>query len=215
MAELERIAALELDMISVKSTQINQEQRLVSLETRPVPTPAPSYQWAAKLKGPAAVIIGWIWKATKSIVPTVACILVALALAGHFKGCDWHHPIDPNPPGPTPTPAPIPVAGFRVLIVYESSQALPSKQQAILTSATVIDYLDKKCVPTPDGNKRGWYIVDKDTSFKNESKTWQDAMARPRRSIPWILISDGKTGTEEPLPATVEDTISLLKKYGG
>ncbi|MBX7106371.1 MAG: hypothetical protein K1X57_19995 [Gemmataceae bacterium] len=120
------------------------------------------------------------------------------------------------PPGPTPTPAPIPQAGFRVAIIEESSERprLPAKQLAILFSPKVRDYLNDKCVTGPGGTKE-WRIFDKDSSMANESPIWQAVMQRPRRSVPWIVISNGTTGTEEPLPPDEESVLALLRKYGG
>jgi len=44
---------------------------------------------------------------------------------------------------------------------------------------------------------------------------WEQAMARPRTALPWILISDGVRGYEGPLPATITETLVLLRKFGG
>lgn len=123
-------------------------------------------------------------------------------------------PKPPDPPMPQPDPAPIPLDGFRVLFVAESSSKLPPAQLAILTSATLRDYLNKKCVKGSDGRAE-WRQWDKDTPIVKEDKHWSDAMARPRQSLPWIIISNGKTGYEGPLPATVAETMTLLRKYGG
>lgn len=125
-------------------------------------------------------------------------------------------PPPPGPgPGPDPNPAPIPVAGFRVLIVYETGTVLPPLQEVVLTSATLRTYLRAKCVddPTADLDAKGWRIWDKDEDTSGVSKVWADAMKRERKSLPWILVSNGKTGYEGPLPGTVDDTITLLKKY--
>lgn len=122
---------------------------------------------------------------------------------------------DPKPPTPDPdNPAPIPVKGFRVLIVYESAELskYSAQQQAILTGKTVRDYLNANCVAGPKEQKE-WWILDKDADVSAIAKHWQDAMKRPRKSTPWIIVSDGVKGYEGALPASVADTISLLKKY--
>ncbi len=125
-------------------------------------------------------------------------------------------PVPPDPPGPTPGPVPIPGDGLRVLIVYESADLakMPPAQQSILDSAAVRGYLQEKCAKGPDGTpeRRIW---DKDTDASAESKLWQDAFKRPRKEVPWLVISNGKAGYEGPLPATVDDALKLLKQYGG
>jgi len=122
-------------------------------------------------------------------------------------------PIDP----PTPdVPAPIAGDGFKVLIVYEAMQAqqLPAGQQSAIFGKATRDYLNAKSPLGPDGKTREWRIYDADVDTSNETKTWQDAMKRPRTSIPWIIVSDGKSGFEGPLPATLTEIETLLKKYG-
>lgn len=125
-------------------------------------------------------------------------------------------PVPPDPTPPTP-PAPIPVAGFRVLIVYETSKApsLPEGQRSILYGKAIRDYLDRKCVTGQDGKTREWRIWDQDVDTSLAGKVWQDAMSRKRGSVPWLIVSNGQSGFEGPLPATVDDTLTLLKKYGG
>lgn len=127
-------------------------------------------------------------------------------------------PTPPEPgPGPKPDPAPIPDAGFRVLMIYETAevQSLPPAQSSVLFSKQVRDYLDKKCATGRDGKTKEWRIWDKDIDTAGESKAWQAAMSRKRDAVPWIVISNGSTGYEGPLPANVADALSLLKKYGG
>ncbi len=121
-------------------------------------------------------------------------------------------PPGPIPPGPTPGPAPIPDAGFRVLIVYESS-AITAAQANVINSTIMRKYLDGKCVKGPDGKTTEYRILDKDTVMSNESSLWQKAMQRPHPNLPWIIISNGRTGTEEPLPTTIDATMALIKKY--
>ncbi len=123
-------------------------------------------------------------------------------------------PIPPLPPKPDP---PIPAPGLRVLIVYETADLgkLPAGQLAALYSADVRAYLNAKCVKGPDGKTAEWRLWDRDISVVGESKLWQDAMARPRKSLPSVIISNGATGYEGPLPSSIAETLALLKKFGG
>ena len=58
-------------------------------------------------------------------------------------------------------------------------------------------------------------FFDQSVDNSNDAKIWQDAMKRPRSGLPWIVVSNGTTGYEGPLPLTEADTLALLKKYGG
>ncbi len=121
-------------------------------------------------------------------------------------------PVPPVPPGPVP----IPTTGLKVMLIYETAdlEKLPPKQLSIINAKPIRDYLNAKTVPTTDGGKRGWYFTDQNTDFSGESKTWQDAIRRPRSQVPWLIISNGTSGYEGPLPADVTATLELLKKYG-
>ena len=112
-------------------------------------------------------------------------------------------------PVPEPTPEPIRVGKISVLIVEETDDRddLPFSQSEVLTAGTIRDYLDSHCDE--------WRLFDQDISTKNESAKWQEAMQRKRDSLPWVLISNGTQGTEGPLPETVDDALSLLRKWGG
>ena len=78
----------------------------------------------------------------------------------------------------------------------------------------VSDYLNAKCVKV-DGHPE-WRIFDKDKDLSKTKGIWKDVMALPRSTLPWIVVGNGKIdGYSGPLPATVEETMVLLKKYGG
>lgn len=152
----------------------------------------------------------------------VLALGVALTMAP--KWCDgipeWlkpkPHPVVPvDPPKPPAPPAPIVGDGLHVLIVYESAdlQKLPVSQVSALKSQTVRDYLDGRCAKEGNG-RAAWRVWDKDTNTAEDLKTWQDAMKRPRASLPWVIISDGRTGYEGPFPSTTDATLELLKKWG-
>jgi hypothetical protein len=128
-------------------------------------------------------------------------------------------PPGPQPPGPTPpAPAP-PIAGDgnRVLIVYETGDRLPASQAAIITSGVLRDYLDAKTAKDEFNPTGAYRIWDQNVilTHPSVSPSWKAAMARPRASTPWLVVSNGKTGFEGPLPKSVPDTLALLKTYFG
>jgi hypothetical protein len=131
-------------------------------------------------------------------------------------------PRPPPGPGPKPPPspdngeAPIPATGLRVLIVYESAQLgkMPAAQQAIIYSVPLRRYLDSVCTDDPQtGSGKAWWILDQNTNISGLAKLWQDAMKRPKKSVPWLVVSNGQAGFEGPLPADVEQTKALVAKY--
>lgn len=125
-------------------------------------------------------------------------------------------PIPPNPPVPPPGPAPIPLDGFRVLILYEEGEKAkyPESQLGIMYGKTVRDYLNTHCVKGSDGTPER-RIYDKDVDASGDGKHWTEAMKRSRTTLPWVIISTGKSGYEGPLPKSVPEMMELLKKYGG
>jgi hypothetical protein len=100
-------------------------------------------------------------------------------------------------------------------MIYESSMASelkPGQFSAIYGKATR-DYLNQVCATGPDGKTKEWRIFDKDVEISGEQKHWVDAMKRDRKTLPWVIISNGKTGYEGPIPETADAFMSLLKKY--
>lgn len=122
--------------------------------------------------------------------------------------------IIPPPPPVDPT-APIPFDGFRVLILYETADTMTAAQQGSIWSKQVRDYLNTHCPVGPDNKTREWRVYDKDTALDGERLLWQDAAKRKRTSLPWVIVSNGKTGYEGPLPANKDSMLELLKKFGG
>lgn len=128
-------------------------------------------------------------------------------------------PKPPTPPDPKPTPSPIPVDGFRVLIVYDYATltALPQGQRDIRTGKAVRDFLKANCATDKYAEQDGkayriWPSTANPTAPGLES--WKAAMARPRASLPWTIISNHpKGGYEGPLPENPDKMIELMKKY--
>lgn len=125
-------------------------------------------------------------------------------------------PKPPDPPVPPPTPAPIPTLGLRVLIVYESGMAdkLTRAQQGIVYGKLTREALDKKCVVGPDGKTPEYRILDRDADASRDSTIWADAMKRTAgKTMPWVILSNGRTGFEGPLPKDAGEFLLLLEKY--
>ncbi len=132
---------------------------------------------------------------------------------------------DPAPaPGPQPTPtptpsdpAPIPAPGFRVLVIYDTLTVttLPAAQQNALFSKAVSEYLNARCIRGQDMKTPEWRFFDSKIDASADGALWVEAMKRPRKSLPWLIVSDGSKGYEGPLPANESDFVALLKRYGG
>lgn len=112
-----------------------------------------------------------------------------------------------------PDPAPIPAPGFRVLVVEETEerQNLPQDQLNALMSTTWREYCDQHCVKVD--NVPEYRVFDQNQDMEHESDIWKAAMARPRTQLPWIIVSNGKTGVEKPYPANLDEKMALLRQY--
>ena len=114
-----------------------------------------------------------------------------------------------------PPVPPVPVGAMRVLIVYETAD-LPKMdrgQYGVLFDAKVRGALKDRCDKAgPDG--RGYNIWDQNTDVSQMSKFWQDAMKRPRASVPFVHGWKGdQIAFEGPLPKNADETVALLTKY--
>jgi hypothetical protein len=127
-------------------------------------------------------------------------------------------PTPPTPPEPPPSPSPVADAGLRVLIVHETDAFgdLPAGQREIIGSnapGSVREYLDTHCIKVNGEPERRILDKDQPDGLARESTIWQAVWKRPRASIPWIVVSNGKEGFEGPLPLTPADCLALIKKY--
>lgn len=123
-------------------------------------------------------------------------------------------PLPPPDPEPTPDPhpgvAPIDGPGFRVLFVSETGEPMPADIEDAFFSKEITDYLNANCVKV-DGQP-DFRRVDPDTKFTDPNHRFAKALARPRASLPWLIISNGTTGYEGPFPGGKDATLALLKK---
>lgn len=123
---------------------------------------------------------------------------------------------DPKPPGPTP--APLPGDGLQVLIVYDGDpNTLPLPQQAIIFGQDVRTYLDSHCAKLPNGQPAR-RMYPKKTDVSQGEEVWKTGMKLAEgQKLPFVVISNPQKGGgfKGDLPATADDFMKLVKKYGG
>ena len=132
----------------------------------------------------------------------------------------------PVPPGPNPPPNPTPVpTGKLWVVIVEESDNLTTVPSSILLSKfsqKVREYCYSHCVKNAKGVPEfKVYDDDQDIADSGESAEIKDAFKAAvadrkakNTDVPWIVISNGKDGYSGPL-SNEEDTLKLLKQYGG
>ncbi len=141
-------------------------------------------------------------------------------------------PTPPGPQPPAPTPLPTPVAGNLRVLLLDDPLALidmPTGQQAILTSPSVRAYLDQHC-PLESGCASGrcplistiktpsYRFLPTSADTSRLSPVWQQTCkAAAGKPAPWIIAVNeaGQSVIDQAWPASVEDTLALLRKFGG
>lgn len=123
-------------------------------------------------------------------------------------------PEPPTPPTPPAPPAPIPLAGFRVLIVYDGDN-YTAGQDGIITGKAVRDYLQAKCVVGADGKTKDFAIIRSDANTTNAPKWIADTVQRHPGQKSYMVVSDGKTGYDGPLPDNADAALAIMRKVGG
>lgn len=121
----------------------------------------------------------------------------------------------PDPVDPDPEPE-IPKKSLKVLIIEETSarSRLKESQLQILFSGTVRQYAKANCLKEKDGTP-SFRIYDPDTDVSKDAEWIRKAMAQPRDSTPWLIVTNGVTGFSGPLPENETALLELLKRYGG
>jgi hypothetical protein len=122
-------------------------------------------------------------------------------------------PVPPTPPTPTPptppTPTPTPASKVYALFIYDAQKVstYPKEQAGIVTGESIQAYIKSK------GGDYRCLSDGQDVSKEPDSfKVWY---ARPRTSLPWCIISNGKDLYEGPWDPTADAMLERLKKYGG
>jgi hypothetical protein len=139
---------------------------------------------------------------------TTALILIAVLLLFGLT----------NRSTPLPTPVPVPVVvddapfpseGLTVVVIEETETRMRGELSpghfAALTSLTVRDWAKEAGAH--------FRVFDQHTPTAGMTETEAVAFKLKADSLPWIHISNGKTGFTGPLPDGVEATIALMGKY--
>lgn len=126
----------------------------------------------------------------------------------------------PVPPGPDPKPnpdpvipAPLPLAGVLMIEESDDRAKITKGQYNALFGSAMRDYINAS-VAKEDGQP-ALRILDKDQATLGMAKHWQDAAKkRPANfTTPWLIVSNGTTGWEGPMPADEAETKAILAKY--
>ena len=148
---------------------------------------------------------------SKLTIGSIVCLIIGGLLLLIPSGGDVV-PVDPVDPVDPVTPVePIADESFRlgrhVLIVYETLDKpnYPSSQALILDSAEFKQFLNSTATD-------GWRIIDQNANTEFMPEVFQKWMERERDGLPWIVISNGQTGVEGELPATIDETKELIGK---
>lgn len=125
----------------------------------------------------------------------------------------------PNPP-PKPEPGPSPVdpvvpvvPGKLQVLVIEDTTKTTAQQAAILDSAAMRNYLAGHC--SSEGGSRDYLKISQLQDVADQEQWVKTAFAKPRSSLPFIVIMSPTKETSGPLPASIDETLKILKQLGG
>ena len=135
----------------------------------------------------------------------------------------------PNPPQPRP-PAPQPQASnLRVLFTYDPATLadMPLPRQAILAAPQLRGYLEKHCPLESNCQTecvrcvRAHRVLSlpprHGRRFRAAGGVARHLQRRPNKARAWLLVVNeaGQTVVDQTWPGSVEETLTLLEKFGG
>lgn len=141
-------------------------------------------------------------KDTLAIVAIAVCLFVGLFGVPSF-------PVIVPTPVVVVEEAPFPSDGLTVVIIEETETRMRGELSpghfAALTSQDVRDAAKEL--------NAHFRVFDQHTPTAGMTETEAAAFALKADSLPWVHISNGKTGFTGPLPDGVEATVALMGKY--
>ena len=136
----------------------------------------------------------------------LAVAIVAAFLAGRAS-------VNVTLPFPLPIPnivddaPPVPGDVRNVLVIYETDDrvSMPAEQRAIIDSVPLRAWIKDQRFESR--------FLDPQTELRSLDEWWGQALQLDRESLPWVVISNGRTGYSGPLPKDVEEFKQLLGRY--
>jgi hypothetical protein len=112
----------------------------------------------------------------------------------------------------TPRPKPIEPSEVSVLIVNETADDVGDD---VIYAAEIRQWVKGHCDKDANGAPE-FRVLDKDADVSKMSQKFQEQfnLAKTKR-LPYLAVSNGKQGADGDLPLTVEETLAVLKKWGG
>jgi len=97
------------------------------------------------------------------------------------------------------------VKGMQVLFVEERDDITrtPPEQLAAYNSIKVRKWLDE--------NKAAYHTCDQDDDISSYGDSWTKMKAKPRKSLPWVYIQNGRRSVSQEMPKDVNSMLKLLE----
>jgi hypothetical protein len=146
----------------------------------------------------------WLMVASVAFLCGLLAMPVVRLLPVRVDWPEWKIPLVP-----IPSPAPIATDRLSVMVVEDVNHRddIPASQVTALLSTQL-----RKAIQDKSGRFR---MLDAATDVTNEESWVKECMALPRQSLPWVYISNGRTGYSGPVPATEQAFLELIAKHGG
>lgn len=130
-------------------------------------------------------------------------------------------PLPPVPPGPNPPvpPGPTPHGLARIIVVYETTQAMTKGQFTVLHSTSFYDWMDANVGKDGSTNMAAWRIWDKDVEVPASSPDWKTAWDAVKPSVvskqlPVVVVFGSDNSFQIfTLPDTLEATIAAISQF--
>ncbi len=142
------------------------------------------------------------------------------------------------PPTPSPGPAPQPsppapqpqTSNLRVLFTYNPTTLadMPAAQQAIVVAPVLRSYLEKHCpvesncangvCPLGAAHTASYRFLPATADVSALPAVWHGIFhAAHAKPAPWLMVVNeaGQTVIDQTWPGSVDETLALLKKFGG